>query len=135
MEPLPTMQTLKKRADFIRLRDGRKWAAPGLVLQMCESPDFVRPALEAGGILRVGYTVTKTVGGAVIRNRAKRRLRAAAAEVLPRGGRAGHDYVLIGRKSTLDRPFPALLVDLAAALKNVHGRTHNRAATPKAEAG
>lgn len=71
-------------------------------------------------MLRVGYTVTKTVGEAVVRNRAKRRLRAAAADVLARTGRTGHDYVLIGRKTTIDRPFADLLADLAQAIVKVH---------------
>ena len=120
------MQTLKARADFLRLRSGQKWAAPGLVLQMRAAPDPVRPALEAEGVLRVGYTVTKTVGGAVLRNRAKRRLRAAAAEVLRRDGRAGHDYVLIGRSETLTRPFAALTTDLATAIARVHDGKRGR---------
>lgn len=115
------MQTLKKRADFVRLNAGRKWSAPGLVLQMRPSPEPLRAALEAGDRLRVGYTVTKKVGGAVVRNRAKRRLRAAAAAVLAQSGRAGHDYVLIGRLGTPTRPFPALLGDLTQALAKVHG--------------
>ncbi len=120
MEPVLTLRTLKSRGDFIRLAGGRKWAAPGLVLQMRESPDLLRPALEAAQTLRVGYTVTKTVGGAVVRNRAKRRLRAAAAQILGRAGLAGHDYVLIGRKGTVDRAFVALLDDLSIAVTKVH---------------
>ena len=57
--------------------------------------------------MRVGFTVTKKVGNAVVRNRVKRRLRAVAAEVFPRLGRAGTDYVVIGRLATLTRPFEA----------------------------
>ena len=66
--------------------------------------------------MRVGFTVTKKVGNAVVRNRVKRRLRAVAAEVFPRLGRAGTDYVVIGRLATLTRPFEALRGDLEQAI-------------------
>lgn len=68
--------------------------------------------------MRVGYTVTKKLGGAVTRNRIKRRLRAAAREVVPGHAAPGHDYVLIARPSAADRPWEALLDDLRAALKH-----------------
>lgn len=78
------------------------------------------PAEPATGI-RVGYTCSKKVGNAVARNRAKRRLRAAAREVVPGLGRPGWDYVLIGRPEiTAARPFPLLCEDLATALKAAH---------------
>ena len=71
--------------------------------------------------IRVGYTCSRKVGNAVARNRAKRRLRAAAAEILPRHGRPGWDYVLIGKRAaTAGRPFPALCGDLAGALDAIH---------------
>lgn len=73
---------------------------------------------------RVGYTVTRKVGNAVTRNRAKRRLRAAANAILPRYGLPGRDYVVIGRAGTLTRPFTLLLSDLEKALAKVHGRAH-----------
>ena len=72
------------------------------------------------GALRVGFTASKKVGGAVIRNRAKRRLRAAAAAVLPLSGIAGTDYVLVARRDTEGRPFETLLSDLASALRAAH---------------
>ncbi len=69
---------------------------------------------EAG--LRVGITVSRRVGNAVARNRARRRLRAIARETLPGQAKPGHDYVLIGRKGTLSRPYDALRGDLEEAL-------------------
>lgn len=69
--------------------------------------------------MRVGFTVTKKVGNAVVRNRVKRRLRAAAEEVFPRLGRAGTDYVVIGRLGALTRPFAALLQDLEQAVERI----------------
>ncbi len=71
-------------------------------------------------MIRVGYTATKKLGGAVVRNRAKRRLRAIAREILPERGISGHDYVLIARKLSVDCPFERLRKDLTYALKRVH---------------
>ncbi|MEP0068545.1 ribonuclease P protein component [Pyruvatibacter sp.] len=113
------IERLKKRADFLQAARGKRAAMPGLVLQM-------RPYLEKDGDspFRVGFTVTKKVGNAVVRNRAKRRLRAAAEAMLPRYGLPGRDYVVIGRAGTLSRPFALLLGDLERALAKVHGRAH-----------
>jgi ribonuclease P protein component len=69
--------------------------------------------------VRVGFTASRKVGNAVVRNRAKRRLRAVAARVLSDMGRPGTDYVLIARAATAERPFAALLDDLEAALRRV----------------
>ena len=106
-------RTLKKRADFLRVRaTGRRWAATGLVLQM--------RARDDDGPLRVGYTVSKKVGNAVERNRVRRRLRAAVRESL--GPRPGRDYVVIGRRAALSRPWEALVGDLKAAADRVERR-------------
>ena len=72
-----------------------------------------------GTPVRYGLTVSRKVGGAVVRNRARRRLREAARAVLSAHAAPGHDYVLIGRPATVARPYPALLDDLSIALKRV----------------
>jgi ribonuclease P protein component len=106
------LSRLKRRPEFLRVAgSGLKAAAPGLVLQAL--------ARGRGRGIRVGFTATRRVGGAVQRNRAKRRLRAAAAEVLPGAAATGCDYVLIARRATLDRPYGALVRDLAGALKRL----------------
>ena len=110
---------LKRRADFLRVAAARrKWAATGLVLQVCPQPTAAEPSIQSE--IRVGFTASRKIGGAVERNRAKRRLRAAAAAVLPLSGRERTDYVLIARPATLNRSFGGLLEDLAAALAAAH---------------
>jgi ribonuclease P protein component len=69
--------------------------------------------------MRLGITVTKKVGGAVLRNRMKRRFRALAAQLLPESGFSGADHVLIGRAGGIERPFDELAADLRGALKRL----------------
>jgi len=122
------IERLTKRAEFLQAARGKRAAMPGLVLQMrlhaaSDSRKSDAPDHEPAPC-RVGFTVTKKVGNAVVRNRAKRRLRAVAEAILPRYGLPGRDYVVIGRAGTLTRPFALLLGDLERALAKVHGRTH-----------
>ena len=106
---------LKTRADFLRVAAGRRRAVrPGLVLQAAP-----RPPGNGAAMVRVGFTASRKVGNAVVRNRAKRRLRAAAAEVLARDGRKGTDYVLIARGGTGGLPYAELVGDLKAALRRI----------------
>jgi len=84
---------------------------PGLVLQAAARRD--------GSGIGVGFTASRKVGNAVTRNRAKRRLRALAAEVLPGQAEAGRDYVLIARQTTATRGYAALRGDLVRALKRL----------------
>ena len=108
---------MKTRADFLRAQQrGCRQHGVGLGVEICATPD---PACRTGAI-RVGITASRKVGGAVERNRAKRRLRAAAGRILPLYGREGHDYVLVARTVTLTRPFAALLEDLSKAVTSAH---------------
>ena len=110
---------LKRRPDFLRVAGGRqKWVAPGLILQALRQDDS-KPSTEGIASARVGFTASAKVGNAVVRNRARRRLRAAAATVLPLHAEPAHDYVLIARAGTLKRRFADLLVDLEAGLKRL----------------
>lgn len=103
---------LLRRPEFLAVAAARrKWAAPGVIVQALARAD--------DDPMRVGFTASRKVGNAVVRNRARRRLRAAAAEVLGRRGAAGHDVVLIARTDTADRPFEALVGDIALALRKL----------------
>ena len=109
---------LKRRAEFLRVAASRrKWAAPGLILQA--APAVPQAENASAAEIRVGFTCSKKVGNAVARNRAKRRLRAVAREVIGLEAAPSHDYVLIGRQETLRRPYALLLQDLRTALKRV----------------
>jgi len=114
---------LKTRADFLRVAAGRRRAVrSGLLLQAASQP----PGSGDHEAVRVGFTASRKVGNAVVRNRAKRRLRAAAAEVLAREGRPGTDYVLIARAGTGERRYAELVGDLKAALRQVERRGDTR---------
>jgi ribonuclease P protein component len=78
---------------------------------------LVRPRGDDDPAMGMGFTVTKKIGGAVIRNRIKRRFRALAREVLPEAGLAGADHILIGRSAALERDFAQLAEDLRKALR------------------
>lgn len=107
---------LKRRSEFLRASsEGRKWVMRGLILQAVPSAQS-QPETMDNQALTVGYTASRRVGGAVMRNRAKRRLRAAVARVMPAHAAGGYDYVLIARPETLKRPFDGLVGDLKAAL-------------------
>ena len=82
---------------------------PGFVLQL-------RPRDDGDAAMRVGFTVTKKIGNAVVRNRMKRRLRALARDILPDGGMGGADHVLIGRAGGIERDFSTLRDELVRAL-------------------
>ncbi|QFT64593.1 ribonuclease P protein component [Roseivivax sp. THAF30] len=112
----PTITTIKRRADFLRAARADKQGTKSMLVQ-----GRIRAPGEP--VIRLGFTCSKKVGNAVARNRAKRRLRAAAREVVAELGRPGWDYVLIGKRDvTAERPYDALKSDLAYALHQLHGR-------------
>lgn len=122
---------LKRRSEYLRVaREGRSAALPGLILQLRRGDDDALGGWDGEAPLRLGVTVTRKVGNAVIRNRVRRRLRAVARQVLPGTGAAGCDCVLIGRAATVRRPFAALVADLTTALGRL---LPERRASPKQE--
>src|SRR5579859_6286033 len=110
---------LLQRKDFLRVAGGkRKWVTPGLILQALPGSDATPAGPHAEG-RRVGFTASKKVGNAVQRNRAKRRLRAAARQVMTEHAVSAHDYVVIARNETPDRPYTSLVAEFELALKRL----------------
>lgn len=108
---MAALPTLKTRRQFLAVAGAKqRFVTPGLVLQIAAQPR------EDDGLCQVGYTASRKVGNAVARNRAKRRLRALANEILPLYDLDGRDVVLIARADTVTRPFILLRKDLQRAL-------------------
>ncbi len=105
--PIPV---IKKRADFLAANRGRRVATAGFVL-------LVRDRKDGDPTKRLGFTVTKKIGKAVVRNRMKRRFRALAREIIPAKGHSGADHVMIGRSGGIERDYSLLGQDLVRALE------------------
>ncbi|MES2895086.1 MAG: ribonuclease P protein component [Pseudomonadota bacterium] len=127
----PPIERLKKRADFLAAARAPSCARGAVVLQ-------ARDRADETPLIRVGFTATRKVGGAVVRNRAKRRMREAARVLLPQLAKPGHDYVLIARGGAPSRPWLRLLDDVKSALislaaeSDVPSRADTRAPSPSA---
>jgi len=106
---LTPLAVIKKRADFLAANRGRRVATPGFVL-------LVRDRKDGDPARRVGFTVTKKIGKAVVRNRMKRRFRALASEIIGDKGHSGADHIMIGRADGIERDFDLLRQDLVRAL-------------------
>jgi ribonuclease P protein component len=106
------LDRLTQRKDYLAANAGKRAPMPGFVL-------IVRARDDADPVMRVGITVSKKVGNAVVRNRMKRRVRALVREVLPAEGVPGADHVLIGRNGGIERPFADLRTELVKALGKV----------------
>ena len=105
----PKIERLQKRPDFLAAARAVSCAKGAVVLQ-------ARHRADDTPLIRVGFTATRKVGGAVVRNRAKRRMREAARLLLPQLAKPGFDYVLIARNGAPTRPWPRLLDDVKSAL-------------------
>ena len=106
---VPDIERLKIRPDFLAAAKGASCARGAVVVQALDRGDGL-------GLIRLGFTATRRIGGAVVRNRAKRRLREAARLLAPLYAKAGCDYVFIARGGAVSRPWARLLDDMKTAL-------------------
>jgi ribonuclease P protein component len=113
------MERLRQRADFLAAATGSKAPAAAFVLQTRGRTD--------DGPIRFGFTVSKKVGNAVERNRVRRRLREIVRLAGSERMRAGHDYVLIGRRAALRLPFSRMMQDFEGVLRRVHAGRNGKA--------
>ena len=123
-----SVERLKKRAGFERLtREGHRCATTTLVMQGALRTLSARMKPEAmEDNLRIGFTTSKKLGNAVVRNRIRRRLKEAARQVFENRARAGADYVIIGRPQAEEAPFEDILKDMRFAVDTLH-RFFNKA--------
>ncbi|MGN1079678.1 MAG: ribonuclease P protein component [Alphaproteobacteria bacterium] len=106
---------IKKRPDFLHVtRNGYKAVRSGLVLQAARTQRVFNPP-----VFRIGYTASKKIGNAVCRNKAKRRLRALCAALMPLEAVTGYDYVIIARYTTIDMAYKKLYKELKYALREI----------------
>jgi ribonuclease P protein component len=113
-----TLETLRKRPEFLKAASARRQGTGSFLVQ-------ARARADDSAVVRVGFTASKKIGNAVARNRAKRRLRALAREILPAHAEPGWDYVIVAKPgATIDREFADMRADLLSALRSVHrGKT------------
>jgi len=120
MTDLMTIDRLTRRPQFLAAAKGVSQARGAVVVQQLDRQD-------GEPTIRLGFTATRKVGGAVVRNRCKRRLREAARQLAPLYGRPGCDYVFIARMGTAEREWTRLLDDVKSALTklaNTRGTSH-----------
>jgi ribonuclease P protein component len=121
------MDRLRRRADFVAAASGSRMAGPAFVVQTRHRDDT--------GPVRVGFTVTRKVGTATERNRVRRRLRELVKRLDVISMRPHHDYVIVGRRTALERGFDTMLDDLHTALRRLErqggNRPANRQTSPK----
>ena len=118
--------TLKKRPEFLWIRGGTRASVTSFLMEAKRRPD----GHKAGAAPRFGFTVTKKLGGAVVRNRIRRRIKSAIAEVSSDGARDGFDYVIVARAAALERPYQEILSDVRRAFSLIHKNPGDAASKP-----
>lgn len=124
------LSTLKKRAEFQRVRGGGRYSTTSFVMEGKARP-VLGPALGP----RFGFTVTKKLGNAVVRNRIRRRLRAALMELAPQRADQCFDYVVIARNAAFAQSFDQLKSELGSAFQRVHSNPVGKSSPARQRTG
>jgi ribonuclease P protein component len=120
--PAYNLVTLRRRSEFLRIRNGLRWATGAFVLEAKSREGWVPPVPIAPELTRFGLTVTKKLGSAVHRNRIRRRLKSALRLAAPGRAKLDFDYVVIARAPAETNIFAHLVADLVAAFEGIHSR-------------
>ena len=135
---MASIVTLKKRAEFLRLRGGQRWSTPICVVETKPTPegrnhDRAAPAGprpddagETASAARFGFTITRQVGNAVVRNKLRRRLKAIVGQLADGHARPGHDYVIVVRPAAAALSYQDLAKDVSEAFARVHRASARR---------
>jgi len=127
MSPVPPIAVIEKRRDFLLASNsGLKFVKPSVVIQTYHRHETKSAFLIPPETIRVGFTATKKLGNAVIRNRAKRRMRHAVFPLLETLGVAGYDYVLIAREACYKGSYVHLNRDIRHALRWLRDRINEQ---------
>ena len=118
-ESVVPLGKLTKRAEYLRVRGGKSWRTKSFVLVSRPRPPKAETATD---LARFGFTVTKKIGKAVRRNRAKRRLKEAVRLTAAKHARAGFDYVVIARAGAVDQAFAVILKEFESAFGRLHSQ-------------
>jgi ribonuclease P protein component len=113
---------LKRRSEFLRIRNGLRWSTAAFVIEAKSREGWTPPVPITAHLARFGLTVTKQLGGAVQRNRIRRRLRSVLQQTARPHAKPGFDYVVIARAPAEMRAFDSLVNDMAIAFERVHSR-------------
>ncbi len=116
--------SIKNSADFKKIsKDGNKFIAKSLILLCDNSPQKYsyncELSLNAKEFCRIGFTASKKIGNAVARNKAKRKLREAARNIMLKFGKSNKDYIIIARKEILTADFSKILSDLKFCITRI----------------
>lgn len=128
--PAHGLVMLQRRPEFLRIRGGARWSCGAFVLEAKSREGWVSPVPIPVDVARFGLTVTKQHGNAVLRNRARRRLKAALRDLAPRLAKPGYDYVIVARAGLKDMGFARLLTDLASGFDRIHTARPPRSKPP-----
>ena len=128
--PVHGLVMLQRRSEFLRIRGGLRWSCQPFVLEAKSRDGWVSPVSVPADIARFGLTVTKQHGSAVVRNRTRRRLKAALRDLAPRCAKPGFDYVIVARAGIKDLAFERMLAELTVAFERVHSSPKPRSKPP-----
>ena len=112
------LETIKRPADFHRVRGGARVATPAFVIETKARQQGDHGATRGP---RIGITITRKLGGAVVRNRIRRRLQEIFRAIVSRGLLRGQDYVVVARPPIIEMPFAVLVSAIEGAIDKLHG--------------